>query len=191
LQKAKEQAKKVVCLGQLKQIVLATYTYADDYNGTFPSRSPIGYGYTHAMKRTTTTGAYDLYPTFVNPYMNGRNNMLCPGLPDGVTLSSNGAPEDEFIGYQYHVTPKNFYWQVPWPDMRKPANIKKSAPLWTCLTWQNGKLVYISHGRPGLPTGANTARSDGSAEWTQWSDMEYYWFYSAATGKFYWPKYRQ
>lgn len=79
LRKAKEAARRVECMSQLRQIMLGTFSYASDNNSTFPSRGVPG-GYPHEMWRTTNY-RYNLNPNFIGAYLTNEV-MLCP-RPNG------------------------------------------------------------------------------------------------------------
>lgn len=196
LNNARVQAKRVACLSQLRQIMLAMDLYAQQNKRTYPSRNALSYGYPNEMWRQSN-GRYNLYEDFIDPFLRGRDPvMLCPGMPDTV-LSPNGTLEENFAGYQYHVHPRNLYWQVPWVDLSKPHRIRGRAPIWSCLAYEGGAprvrtKAQIIDRDTGRPKGFNSVFSDGSAQWVPFSEAERYWQVSLSglTHQYYWPIYR-
>lgn len=190
LQKAQNSAKKAVCLSQLRQLMVASQTYADDYAYTFPARNPIGYGYPHQMKRTTNS-KFNLNPFFIKPYLKNMELLFCPGYNS--TPSLDAAGDVSWVKYNYYVWPNGncTFWVGPRPTLDKPDHIKGVAPIWGCFTRiKNGKWDG-GHGystTTGQPTGLNSGMSDGSSSWTEWSDAEKFW---QAGEAHYWPYYRE
>lgn len=199
LSKAKEAAVRVQCLNQLRQIMLGSQLYANDFKQTYPTRFVIAtgqlspYGYPHETKRTSN-GPYDLNTPFIVPYLGHRNRiMFCPGLLSTVNPTINPlAFEERFCSFQYFVFPTSntFVKVVPRPDLHKPDQIRGRAAIWSCLA-QIKAGILNTHGQPTTidpPQGFNSAWSDGSGKWTFWADAELHWANGSDT--YYWPKYR-
>ena len=97
LAKAKWQAHKVVCIGNLKQIGLGSVLYASDNRGHLTAPT---YGYT-ATATTDRSGSDDdanwLYPTYVKPF----KSYTCPSTRHRVTgeVQSRG----DFSGAKFVV----------------------------------------------------------------------------------------
>lgn len=182
---AKKAAITAKCLSDKRQIALALGNYAADNKDALPTRNPTaGYGYPHEMRRTSN-GLYDLNQPFIIPYVGNRAFLFCPSLSTTTAIFN-----DSWAMSQYHVYPKDVFWIVPRPDLRKMDLIKGRAPLWSCFARIKGGL-YTSHGHENIatkPEGMITAFSDASAEWVQWKNTEGYW----QSGEVhYWPIYRQ
>jgi prepilin-type N-terminal cleavage/methylation domain-containing protein len=190
LNRARAAATQVQCLSQLRQIILGLHIYAHDNGGWLPARNSAGHGYPHETKRTSN-GPYDLNEPFINPYLGDRTMVFCPTLLDIMNPGMIGAFDERFGGSQYHVFPRDFYWVVPRPDLRRLGRIKGLAPIWSCFARdKNG--IYQAHDQPGstiVPRGMNSAASDGSAKWVDWADTEAYWRFGVETH--YWPVYRE
>lgn len=76
LQKAKDTAKSVVCVNNLRQLNMAAIGYADDYNGLLPPRLNNAAG---------TPVFYAYWPLYLLPYLGGYK-----GLVDWTTPASLG-----------------------------------------------------------------------------------------------------
>ena len=81
--KAREKARQASCLSNMKQILLGSLMYAQDYDERLhPLMSPAGYGYV----------------LLLDPYIKNRNIWTCPwnpipliaAVPPGPTASSRG-----------------------------------------------------------------------------------------------------
>jgi len=94
LQKAREQARKAVCISQLKQIGLALFMYAQDYRGALPPHQQGG-------------PPWRLWSQLISPYLGkpqgayaGLSYFRCPDVPRGNNSygSNYGAnPNREYI----------------------------------------------------------------------------------------------
>ena len=193
LSRAKEQAKRISCLSNLKQLAVATLTYAgDSQDKVVPAGGgllPIQLNETDASVGAWKSVGLDVTQT------NQQSVWSCPsrtGLPNYTT--STGTPQYA-IGYQYYggiATWKNSgagpAGGVPSASPVKTANSKPgwmlaadlvarpegvnwggfAAPAWGAA-WQN----LPAHKRPSsnLPSGANEVFIDGSARWIKAKGM--------------------
>lgn len=74
--KARSQARKTVCLSNLKQLALGTMMYVQDYDETFPFRnSSLGADYT--------------WGALIQPYVKNKAVAACPDMPDDVQRQYN------------------------------------------------------------------------------------------------------
>jgi len=80
LSKAKESARGIVCLNNVKQIGLASHIYADDHDGHYPTFR------TWLYKRTGDLTTGTLYP-----YLNSEPIYLCP--TDKIELATRRKPQ--------------------------------------------------------------------------------------------------
>ena len=186
LKHAKESAVRVVCLNQLRQLMTATHVYAGDNLGLFPTRKNYA-GYTHQMVRN-----YNLYRTFITPYLHSNIFLFCPGLPPSTYPPD---AEVQWVNSQYYPWPQRPAGALPgvtWPDcVRLAYELNNRAPIWACQAMEKYGL-YTTHGHrssPELPKGFNSAMSDGTAKWVKWSEAEKCWKYGAHIS--YWSKYSQ
>jgi len=86
LARAREQARRSVCMNNLKQIGLAMFVYAQDYDGFLP--------YQDDSSGDTEPGMLLLYPD----YMAQAKTFWCPSDPDTdppTTITHNDPPRDE------------------------------------------------------------------------------------------------
>jgi len=197
MQNSRKTAVRVVCLSQLRQLMVATMAYTADNNATYPWRNPSS-GYPHQMKRTTNL-RYNLYPPFVKPYLGGNTLLFCPAMGGPGTNAPDA--EVEWVSRQYYVWPyPGGFWAsgVPQPvGQDKAYNLNGRNPIWACqamakLNWGWG---YQSHGNLGYslaaPKGFNSAQSDGSARWVKWEEAEVFFYVSSQDHAGYWLRYRQ
>ena len=91
LAKAKEKARRVACVSNVKQIAMAMMMYVDDHNGSYPPRMPdpaAGPAYPCKACRTIDWRPYAM------PYLSGTTNLtnasgvfVCPadnGIPQAI-----------------------------------------------------------------------------------------------------------
>ncbi len=100
LQKAKQVAKGISCLSNLKQIGLATLNYADDYDGYIPGRDYEGCNLWQNYTATAWTVNQANYPTsapqsggllYLGNYIQSPTVFFCPGRisPDTYSWDKN------------------------------------------------------------------------------------------------------
>ncbi len=91
LAKAKWQAHKVVCIGNLKQLGLGSMLYASDNKGHLTGHS-IEYNPTPPTPLTDRSGSDDdanwLYPTYVKPF----KSYTCPSTQHRIEKETAGVP---------------------------------------------------------------------------------------------------
>ena len=191
LQNAQVSAKKSVCVSQLRQIMVAMYSYSQDNDYTFPARNPSGgAGYPHEVKRVYNS-KYNLNPNFIKPYLDMFDLLYCPGYASSPNPDSDG--DIRWVTYNYYVWPhgNGWCWKVPQPALDKPGQINGIAPIWGCFTRIKNAIWSAGHGYSQTthePTGLNAGMSDGSAVWVEWENAEKFWQYGEAH---YWPIYRE
>jgi prepilin-type N-terminal cleavage/methylation domain-containing protein len=100
LGRAKESGRRTSCASNLRQLVVATMTYAGDNEGYFPPRTLV-----------------DAWPNRLQPYYDSLDVLICPteGLPTGTASGSRGdvAPRsylmNSFMDYfAANLTPGDF-----------------------------------------------------------------------------------
>lgn len=76
---AVRRSRQLACQNNLRQIHLASISYAGDHRGRFPVRGPVNYP--HQMRQSGPLVTWDLNASFVEAYLPGLRNkiMFCPG----------------------------------------------------------------------------------------------------------------
>lgn len=89
LTSARDQARRVACLNNLKQCVLALHMYATENdgnllpshqvlcNGSYPGYGKSGWGLAPTLYRAKAVAIYDLRP-MLKPYLGGYSSWRCP-----------------------------------------------------------------------------------------------------------------
>jgi len=135
LSKAREQAKRVLCLTQLKQIITANFEYSVEYNDWVPWR-----GRTINLPHAMRTGQANLNKTFIEPYLHDRAKMMfCPSRLIEQRHPERVSPNyvDLHVTYQYNNMPSediNGVWAVTEPNLEKTVSFDRRYGLWSCLT---------------------------------------------------------
>jgi len=175
LASAKERAKRMQCLNNLKQIGIGLTIYAGDsgdvlFSARPVSGTPVRYNL-HALNDDTATEskAVGLDPTKTNI----ASIWVCPELNSGLaSYNATTTPPQWQIGYQYlgGVT----LWdnlQGTFPSL-SPVKLGSSKPGWALAaedivydgtTWS---AAHPRHGT-GYPDGGNTLLADGSVHWVK------------------------
>ncbi len=183
---ARDEARRVKCIGQVQQIMTASHNYAADFRGWFPHRGG-GAAWAWAMD-----GQTDLHDSFIEPYFGDRRDvMFCPSRlievrsPSSPQYSSQYA--NRFVTYQYF----NYQagnWQFPRPDLTRTDSADPRLSLWGCLAVIKNNGQNLAHDLVGEnrdPDGLSAGRVDGSARWVGFDDTEMY--HSTGGVRSYWP----
>jgi prepilin-type N-terminal cleavage/methylation domain-containing protein len=186
LAKAKERAKRITCMNNIKQVTLGTIMYADERGDKFPDdgvQSPyrIGADFRNAM---------------TNTFRVQRNQFYCPSNPEWnrdtfwYYQSGNSQTDPAVVSYSYFAGREDFnnaptfypnykdFW-----DQRPVFAIKTSDRAFYAVMWTDLNRKYQSSwGRPGDPVpdtrgvnhynragdgpeGSNEGYTDGHVEW--------------------------
>jgi prepilin-type N-terminal cleavage/methylation domain-containing protein len=192
LAKAKDMAKRITCLANLKQIGVGVTVYTGNNHGTlFSARTDtpsIGVAYNQTALNPLDVAAAKTVELIVQT--NVPSIWTCPTRPTYPFFSSTYNQWD--IGYQYFggiktwVNPMGTFLSAP-----SPVNINQSKPYWclaadavikTELGWGQGtamydieSMKYIPAHRNGssMPKGGNEVFMDGSARWIKIGDMRF------------------
>jgi prepilin-type N-terminal cleavage/methylation domain-containing protein len=190
LSKAKERAKRTVCLNNIKQLAATTIMTADDNEGTFPDdgeQSPYRIG--PAFRNT-----------IVSEYKSQRNQLYCPSNPDwnrdGFWYYPSGTLTNEpsVVSYSYfpgradfNNSPTFYPNAIDFWDQRPVFAIKSTDRPYYPLMWTDLNRKYLDQwGRPGdpdpntrgvnhyarsgdMPDGSNEGYIDGHVEWANGS----------------------
>ena len=198
---AKEKAKRLMCLANLKQIGLGATIYANDY-----------YDYLLAVK---SSGVHDAYPdvpvnfdkvgaaaaavmnlnVITNGGQSGSTVWTCPNRPGLPFLDPSGQWN---LGYQYYGGVVKWYNVALTEGIasRSPVKLSTSKPYWMVAADANVKVGGVwggidpsykelcsnipAHKKGGAPAGGNEVFCDGSASWCK--EMYYFHTWNSVLG---------
>jgi prepilin-type N-terminal cleavage/methylation domain-containing protein len=171
LAQAKEKARRIQCLGNLKQIGLGCIMYASNNADKVPAVTD------QIIVPVTSTTMLAEWANLGMPIDNasskGKNSCwTCPNRPNYPALIGGGTQYE--VGYQYWggitrwVNNRGTFTTVP-----SPVKTTSSKPSWLLaadLVTQSGSSWSSLSGLPAhknktLPSGANEVFIDGSARW--------------------------
>jgi len=204
LSKARERARRAVCMNNLKQLYLSLTMYSQDFDDELPALYFTGSGYGHEgdVYEISIQTRDALYPRYVG----NKKTFYCPSIRRGAINSishwSVGTPPDRcYIGYFYlynrHKTITQPGDTIPWywfpnhgnttyQGLTKFKEVKNptTRPILVDATTYGDAWGYIvNHGSRGAPEGGNELFCDGHVEWILFSKMKcwsycyfhYYW----------------
>ena len=193
LDQAREQARRVVCASQMRQIALGATTYAIENTGYLPgSETSRTWDWRAPVRRRTDgaemTGVADLFETG-HLDTGDRTLMLCPSRQDRPTWS----PNETYVGRQMWQAGLSSYmwagsasiatrWNGPWYlsfywvrfDLHDPGHTliadtvsyEVAQPNEGGWAWMRQNNHYVASGSDRvLAAGGNALAVDGSAAW--------------------------
>ena len=188
---AKEKAKRIQCLNNLRQIGVASISYATDAQDIL---IPASNGQPNALGPAASFESWASVGLNLQSNVNGNANIWC--CPNRSRFP-NWNPPIWGIGYQYYGGITTWYNSV------RPAGIPSASPVKTTLSKPSWMLaadmvIYFNYPpwtwgagvpddaalpgfsrlpahqrRDGLPAGGNEVFIDGSARWVKARDMFY------------------
>ena len=172
LNKARERAKAVQCLGNIKQITAACLVYADDYKGTLTAAQlRLNYYWSNLMADEKYLPKSNIYlcpnDNYKRPWKNGSDALYTYGLNRNITRDNtiNAAGDYNKI-YSIRKHAPSIIWLVG--DSLRTKNEKSIALKQSCamLSWNHGaegsiSLRHSNQGNLGFVDGS--ARSNGAA----------------------------
>jgi prepilin-type N-terminal cleavage/methylation domain-containing protein len=198
LSRARELARRTVCLANLRTLGLAANMYAGDYRNAFPYRGPKALNLLNALARKSDPmlnedhrSEFKVYISSELPDKPGKV-LYCPSdnldTATGYTFGRSWPNHFAYnMGYDYYGWADQIGGAVWTAHVAAPRNVtdRMNRPLYGDLTWTRiagGNWRYANHfGIRGAdefvplsdpPEGANNVLMDGSATWYPIDQLE-------------------
>jgi prepilin-type N-terminal cleavage/methylation domain-containing protein/prepilin-type processing-associated H-X9-DG protein len=156
LGKAREQANRIKCLANLKQIGSAMFMYANEHKDRLPNGNPLSTPLDYDAINVVLVALNDRY-------LKSPATFHCPSdrdpVQDQIVTGDQSLPNSARASYDFY----SIYWL--------PEQGPKLARLpYAPLAWDlNGGDPALTHGdrnhRPDKPEGGNVVFGDGHGEW--------------------------
>ncbi len=210
LAKAKEKARRTMCIGNLKQVGVGSLMYAGDYGDSFePCAVNTGWGAQNPfqMDNTLLSAAAELgfKTNFISTagYSTTPTVWTCPNRPTLPAPNMWPNPQTWAMGYAYVGCLTNWTFNGTIYKSASPFKTSTSKPGWmlasdlvlstglnqwsdaTATAPQDGTYALPAHKRGSVPAGGNELFADGSVSWVKAGNM-YNLYSPTGTRIFYW-----
>jgi prepilin-type N-terminal cleavage/methylation domain-containing protein len=206
LTKAKERAKRIQCLNNLRQIGLGATLYAGDYQDKVPPVNNNGTSPMAFVADAIDGNVIGAINAFLKIQTNNASIWNCPdrvGLPapslPWVAPTSYGSGTQWYIGYAYFGGVTS--WSSEPGKSHSPVKLAEAKPYWALGADANFKVgtqwsrsvskggswefeygKIPPHPNGAIPAGGNEVFADGSAKWCKFGDMYRFNSYPGAIG---------
>ena len=210
LSKAKQKAKRIQCLSNLRQLGLGVTLYAGDYQEKVPPVNRNGGGGPVFVANAIDLPVVEAINSYLKIQANNALIWSCPnrlGLPPPPGSGTGGGiPTMQggqwYIGYAYFGGVTNWNWNSAPHQSYSPVKLSYAKPHWAlgadtnfrigaqwtgaaskggAWEWEYGKIP-AHPASSGLPEGGNEVFADGSAKWCKFRDMYRFNRYDSAIG---------
>lgn len=192
LARAREQARRAVCVNNLKQWGLALTMYTNDYDEWFPGNCHIYYSATLSNYKVPNkiyrNGAPNGSPIrqTLEGYGLARGNFYCPSHPTMNTDDNwNAYPSSYILTVMGYSLFTNMEETSMWSEFHPPTKMSQSNSEWVLMAdlverkepaqyW-----VQVNHGKSGNasePAGSNILYVGGDVKWVSWERQTQHWY---------------